>query len=313
MSEVEQAKLVIIGSGPAGLTAAIYASRAGLAPVVFTGIPAGGQLMITTDVENYPGFPEGVMGPELMDLMRKQAERFGSRMVDDNVGTVDLSRKPFTITGSSGKQVRTPAVIVATGASAIWLNVPGEELYKGRGLSACATCDGFFFKGKEVVVVGGGDTAMEEATFLTRFATKVTVIHRRDSLRASKAMQERARANPKITVVWNTVVEAVLGDGKQVNAVRLKNLKENRSYDHPTGGVFVAIGHTPNTDFLKGQLKLMEKGYLYLQDTTRTSVDGVFGCGDVSDHRYRQAVSAAGMGCMAAMDAEKWLEEHHQG
>ena len=310
MSDPEHAKVAIIGSGPAGLTAAIYAARANLSPVVFAGVPAGGQLMITTDVENFPGFPEGVQGPELMDRMRQQAERFGAKIIDDQVEKIDFSKRPFPVKSQSGVEVLADTLIIATGASAIWLNVPGEKEYQGRGVSACATCDGFFFKGKEIVVVGGGDTAMEESTFLTKFASKVTIIHRRDSLRASKAMQHRASTNPKIQFMWNSVVEEVVGNGKEVTGVRIRNLKDHSVKEFACQGLFVAIGHHPNTEFLGGQLTVGEKGYLELHDHTRTNVDGVFGCGDASDPRYRQAVSAAGMGCMAALDAEKWLEEH---
>jgi thioredoxin reductase (NADPH) len=312
MSSPQVTKVVIVGSGPAGLTAAIYAARADLAPIVYAGMPPGGQLTITTEVENYPGFPDGVNGPELMISMRKQAERFGAKVIDDTVKKVDLSVRPFKLLGSSGTEVHASTVIVATGASAMWMDVPGEETYMGKGVSACATCDGFFFRGKEIVVVGGGDSALEEATFLTKFATKVTVIHRRDSLRASKAMQKRAFANEKIKFMWDSVVEEVLGDGKQVSGVRVKNVKDGKTSVFPCSGVFVAIGHHPNTDVFHGQLEMDEKCYLRLHENTRTSVDGVFGAGDVADHRYRQAISAAGTGCMAALDAQKWLEEHHQ-
>ena len=310
MSTPNRVKVAIIGSGPAGLTAAIYAARADLAPLVFAGIPPGGQLMITTEVENFPGFPQGVNGPELMDSIRKQAERFGAKVVDDNVVKVDFSSRPFKLLGSSGLEVLATTVIIATGASAKWLDVPGEETYMGKGISACATCDGFFFRGKDVVVVGGGDTALEEGTFLTKFATKVTVIHRRDALRASKALQKRAESNPKIHFIWNSVVEEVKGDGKTVQSVRLKNVKDGTTSDFACSGVFVAIGHHPNTDVFREQVEMDEKCYLKVHERTRTSVDGVFGCGDVSDHRYKQAITAAAMGCMAAMDAQLWLEEH---
>jgi len=312
MSSPEATKVAIVGSGPAGLTAAIYSGRADLNPIVLAGIPPGGQLTITTEVENYPGFPEGVNGPELMISMRKQAERFGARVIDDTVKKVDLSARPFRLLGSSGVEVLAETIIVATGASAVWTDVPGEETYMGKGVSACATCDGFFFRGKEIVVVGGGDTAMEEANFLTKFASKVTVIHRRDALRASKAMQKRAFNNEKIKFMWNSVVEEVLGDGKQVNGVKVRNVKDGKSSVFPCAGMFVAIGHHPNTEVFHGQLEMDDKCYLRLHDNTRTSVDGVFGAGDVADHRYRQAISAAGSGCMAALDAQKWLEEHNK-
>ncbi len=314
MSEPRKAKVAIIGSGPAGLTAAIYAGRANLSPVMFTGVPAGGQLMITSDVDNFPGFPQGVMGPELMDLFRKQAERFGAVMLEDDVAKVDFSHRPFRLEGGSGEELRADAIIVATGASALWLDVPGEAKYQGKGVSACATCDGFFFKGKNVYVVGGGDTAMEESTFLTKFASQVTLVHRRDSFRASKIMQDKVRSNPKIKIAFNTVVEEVVGNEKEVTGLKLRDVKEGRSYSAPVDGLFIAIGHRPNTDVFKGHLDLDAKGYLKLHNGTYTNVEGIFGCGDVSDPRYRQAVTAAGMGCMAAMDAEKWLEslpDHH--
>ncbi len=308
MNAVQRTKVAIIGSGPAGLTAAIYAGRANLSPILFTGVPAGGQLMITTEVDNFPGFPKGVQGPELMELMRQQAERFGTVMVEDDVSSVDFSHRPFVLRGGSGAVVEAESVIVATGASALWLDVPGEEKYRGKGVSACATCDGFFFKGKDVVVVGGGDTAMEESTFLTKFAKSVLLVHRRDAFRASKIMQDKVRSNPKIQVLWNTAVEEVLGGEGDMNGVRLKDLKAGQSRDHKVDGLFIAIGHKPNTEVFRGHVQLDEKGYLKLKNGTHTSVEGVFGCGDVSDPRYRQAVTAAGMGCMAAVDAEKWLE-----
>ncbi|MDP2624265.1 MAG: thioredoxin-disulfide reductase, partial [Actinomycetota bacterium] len=299
-------KLTIIGSGPAGLTAAIYASRANLAPLMIEGVAAGGQLMLTTDVENYPGFPDGIMGPELMELFKKQAVRFGTTIITSDVSRVDLSQHPFRVSVGSD-EYETESIIVATGASARWLDVPGEEKLRGYGVSACATCDGFFFKDRPIVVVGGGDSAMEEALFLTRFASRVTVVHRRDEFRASKIMAARVLDHPKIDVLWNTVVEAVLGD-TSVEAVRLKNLDSGELEDFATQGVFVAIGHDPNTSLFEGQLDLDEKGYLQVFHNTSASVEGVFGAGDVVDHIYRQAVTAAGMGCEAAIDAERWLD-----
>ena len=306
-------KVAILGSGPAGLTAALYTSRANLKPLVIAGVPAGGQLMITTDVENYPGFPQGIQGPELMDLFRKQALRFGAEILDDNVNRVDFSGRPFHLATGGGVEIVAETVIVATGASAMWLGVPGEERLRGHGVSACATCDGFFFKGRELVVVGGGDTAMEEATFLTRFASKVTIIHRRDSLRASKIMAERAQSNPKIQFLWNASVVEVLGTEKGVTGVRLKDTRDGSLREFPCQGLFVAIGHEPNTSVLRGHLELDPKGFLKVHEQTRTSVEGVFSAGDVHDVRYRQAVTAAGMGCMAAIDVERFLEEHRVG
>ena len=298
--------VVIVGSGPAGLTAAVYASRANLRPVVIEGVEAGGQLMLTTDVENYPGFVDGIMGPELMERMRKQAARFGTEYVTDNVTSVDLSSRPFGVS-TSDTTYRANAVIVSTGASAKMLDVPGERRLLGHGVSTCATCDGFFFRERDIMVVGGGDSAMEEAIFLTKFARRVTVVHRRDRLRASKIMQERAFENPKIEFAWNRVVEEIVGDGK-VEAARLHDVVTGERTVVPTDGVFVAIGHTPNTSLFEGQLEL-SSGYIVTRDgTTATSVDGVFAAGDVVDYRYRQAITAAGMGCMAAMDAERYLE-----
>ncbi len=298
--------LVILGSGPAGLTAAIYAARARLNPLVLAGGQSGGQLMLTTEVENYPGFPDGILGPELMAKMRAQAERFGARVLDREATSVDLRRRPFRV-GAGDEKFDAKALIVATGASAQWLGVPGEERLRGLGVSSCATCDGPFFKEKALVVVGGGDSAMEEALFLTKFATKVTVAHRRDTLRASKIMQEKAKKNPKIAFRWNTVVEEVLGDGK-VSGVRFKDLKSGRTEAFRCDGLFVAIGHEPNTVLFRGALDLDPKGYVAVKNHTRTSVEGVFAAGDVHDHHYRQAVTAAGFGCMAALDAERWLE-----
>ena len=302
-------KVIIIGSGPAGLTAALYAARANLEPLVIAGYEAGGQLMITTDVENYPGFPEGIQGPEMMEKFRKQAERFGTKFVDKDVSSVDFSKRPFVL-DVEGEKYEAQAVIVATGASAKWLGIESETRLRGHGVSACATCDGFFFRGKEVAVVGGGDTAMEEASFLTNFATKVTLIHRRDEFRASKIMQKRVLEHPKIEVVWDTVVDEVLGD-KSVEGLALRNVKTGDTSKLATGGLFLAIGHQPNTKIFQGQLDIDEKGYIVTKDPwqTRTNVEGVFVAGDVFDSRYRQAVTAAGSGCRAAIDVERWLHE----
>ena len=297
---------IIIGSGPAGLTAAVYAARAGMEPLVIEGLAAGGQLMLTTEVENYPGFPDGVLGPEMMDLFRKQAERFGTRFVTSDVTRVDLSSRPFRVWVDSD-EYSAETVIVSTGASAQWIGVPGEEKLRGHGVSSCATCDGFFFKEREIVVVGGGDSAMEEALFLTRFASRVTVVHRRDEFRASKIMADRVLHHPKITVRWNTVVDSILGDGS-VTGVRLRDTITGAVSDLAVEGVFVAIGHTPNTALFTGQLDLDARGYLLTFKGTASSVPGVFGAGDVVDSTYRQAITAAGMGCQAAMDAERWLE-----
>jgi thioredoxin reductase (NADPH) len=303
-------RLIIIGSGPAGYTAALYSARASLKPLLFEGLQPGGQLTITSDVENYPGFPEGILGPELMEKFKAQAERFGTRFVAADVTRVDFLQRPFRI-WEEDTLYTADAVIIATGASAKWLGIPSEKAYQGKGVSACATCDGFFFRGVEVAVVGGGDTAIEEATFLTKFATKVHLVHRRGELRASKIMQDRAKANPKIAFVWNSVVEEVLGDGKVVTGVRLKSTTDGGARVLPVGGLFMGIGHEPNTALFKGQLEMNEVGYLRVQSpSTATSVPGVFAAGDVSDPTWRQAVTAAGSGCGAAIDAERWLGEH---
>jgi thioredoxin reductase (NADPH) len=300
------AKVVIVGSGPAGLTAAIYAARANLEPIVIGGFIPGGQLMITSDVENYPGFPAGVQGPELMDLFRRQAERFGTRIVDVDLERVDFSGRPFRL-WAGGSEYTADSVIVATGASALWLGLENETRLRGRGVSACATCDGFFFRGKRVAVVGGGDTALEEATFLTRFASEVVMVHRRDRFRGSKIMQDRALENPKIDVRWNKEVVDVLGDDV-VTGVRLRDSATGDETTEPADGLFLAIGYKPNTDAFRDWLEVDEKGYLVVHDETGTKVDGVFVAGDVHDHRYRQAVTAAADGCKAAIDAERWLE-----
>jgi thioredoxin reductase (NADPH) len=308
-ADARATRLLIMGSGPAGLTAALYAARAELKPVVVSGVPAGGQLLITTDVENYPGFPEGIQGPELVDRMRRQAARFGAEFVDDNVTAIDVRHRPFRVSTGTQGEFLADAVIIATGANARWLGLPSENALKGRGISACATCDGFFFKGKPLAVVGGGDTAMEEALFLTNFAPHVTIIHRRPSLRASVIMQERARAHPKISFLLESEVVEVKGT-HQVEGLEVRHVRSGKQSHLPVQGLFVAIGYDPATEVFKGAIDLDEKGYVRVHDHTRTSVEGVFAAGDVHDHRYRQAVTAAGAGCMAAIDAERWLAEH---
>ncbi len=303
-------KLIIIGSGPAGLTAAIYAARAGLDPLMVEGFERGGQLMITTDVENFPGFPDGIMGPELMEQIRKQAERFGTRILSSDVSKVDFSERPFKIWVGED-EYSAESVIISTGASARWLGIEGEQRLTGFGVSACATCDGFFFRDKELVVVGGGDSAMEEALFLTKFASKVTVIHRRDEFRASTIMAQRVLDHPKIEVIWDTVLTEIFGE-TVVEGVKLENIKTGETSELATDGVFVAIGHNPNTKVFADQIDLDEAGYILVAPgTTRTSVEGVYAAGDVTDKVYRQAITAAGLGCQAALDAERWLESQH--
>ncbi|MEA2023289.1 MAG: thioredoxin-disulfide reductase [Actinomycetota bacterium] len=300
-------KVLIVGSGPAGLTAAIYAARADLDPLMIEGMERGGQLMLTTEVENYPGFPEGIMGPELMDGMRKQAERFGTRIVSSDVTKVDFTERPFKVwVGDALYESET--VVISTGASARWLGIPGESRLRGYGVSACATCDGFFFRDREIAIVGGGDSAMEEAIFLTKFASKVTILHRRDEFRASKIMAQRAIDHPKIEVLWNTTIEEVLGDDL-VTGLRVKNVLTGDKSVLPVEGFFLAIGHDPNTKIFQDQLELDSSGYITTgAGSTRTSVEGVFAAGDVVDHYYQQAVTAAGMGCQAAIDVEHWLD-----
>jgi thioredoxin reductase (NADPH) len=304
----ESHEVVIVGSGPAGLTAAVYAARADLEPIVIEGLGAGGQLMLTTEVENYPGFPEGIMGPDLMMRFREQAERFGTRFITADADRVDLSRAPFTV-DVGGSEYQGRSIIISTGASAMMLGLPNEQRLLGHGVSTCATCDGFFFREQHIGIVGGGDTAIEEALFLTKFASKVTVIHRRDELRASKIMQDRAFANDKIDFRWNSVVEDALGTDK-LEGVQVRDVLTDETAELPLTGLFVAIGHTPNTDLFKGQLDMDENGYLVTRPgSTATSVEGVFAAGDVQDHVYRQAITAAGTGCMAAIEVERWLAE----
>jgi thioredoxin reductase (NADPH) len=308
MSEVEHRKLVIIGSGPAGYTAAVYAARAELEPVVVAGLQFGGQLMLTTDVENYPGFPDGVTGPDMMELFQKQAERFGAEVLLEDATEVNITERPFSVKTDS-RSFSADAVILATGASARWLGLESETRLQNLGVSACATCDGALYRGKAMAVVGGGDTALEEALFLTRFATKVTVVHRRDALRASKIMQERALGHEKIEFAWNSEVDEVLGD-EFVTGVRLRDSKNGEKRELPVEALFIAIGHQPNTQLFQGQIALDETGYIDVEKgTTRTNAEGVFACGDAMDPIYRQAVTAAGTGCMAAIDAERWLAE----
>lgn len=302
--------VAIIGSGPAGLTAAIYAARANLSPLVIEGLQAGGQLTTTTEVENYPGFSHAIMGPDLMKEMRAQAERFGTSFLQGDVTGVDLKRNPFRIVIEGEQPVESKTLIIATGASSIHLGLKNESRLIGHGVSTCATCDGYFFRGKELVVVGGGDSAMEESTFLTKFATRVRVVHRRDKLRASKIMQDRAMKNEKIAFVWNSVVEDILGD-QVVTGVRLKNVVTGKVSELPCAGVFVAIGHKPNTALFRGQVEMDAKGYIRTHNGTATNMPGVFAAGDVQDSKYRQAVTAAGSGCMAAIDAERFLEATH--
>jgi thioredoxin reductase (NADPH) len=301
------ARVLIIGSGPASLTAAIYAARADLEPLVIAGFIPGGQLMITSEVENFPGFPEGIDGPSLMANMRAQAERFGSKLIDVDVEAVDFSERPFKV-AAGGAQYSADSVIVATGASAIWLNLENETRLRGRGVSACATCDGFFFRDKKIAVVGGGDSALEEALFLTKFASEVVLIHRRDEFRGSRIMRNRAETHPKISIEWNTQVTDVLG-ADSIEGIQLTDTQTGAVREMPIEGLFIAIGHKPNTDVFKEHLDTDDKGYLLVEDQTRSGVEGVFVAGDVHDHRYRQAITAAGDGCRAAIDAERWLEE----
>jgi len=302
-------KVVIIGSGPAGLTAALYAARASLSPVLVEGLEAGGQLMYTTAVENFPGFPDGIQGPELMAAMRQQAERFGTRFLQGDVSQVELQKRPFTLHFADGRRVSTETLIIATGASARWLDIGSDRKLSGHGVSTCATCDGYFFRGKPIAVVGGGDSAMEEAIYLTRHASKVTVIHRRDSLRASKIMQDKAFANPKIAFLWDSEIAEVNDVARgEVTGITVRNLKTGALSDVALEGVFIAIGHTPNTKLFTGQIELDENGYVRTHSGSRTNIPGVFAAGDVQDHHYRQAITAAGSGCMAAMDAERFLD-----
>lgn len=308
MSTAQHSKVLIIGSGPAGYTAAVYAARANLSPVLVTGFEPGGQLMITTDVENYPGFADPIQGPWLMEQMKKQAEHVGAALVNDYIKDVDLSARPFRATGDGGKVYTGDTLIIATGAKARWLGLESEATFRGKGVSACATCDGFFFRGKDVAIVGGGNTAVEEALFLTNFCSSVTLIHRRDSLRAEKIAQDRLFANPKVKVLWDTVIEEVTGDQTGMTGLRVKNIKTGAENAIDAHGLFVAIGHDPATELFRGKLEMDENGYLIkAPDSTATSVPGVFAAGDVADHVYRQAVTAAGMGCMAALEADRFL------
>jgi len=301
--------VVIIGSGPAGLTAALYAARANLKPLLIEGLDAGGQLMLTTMVDNWPGFRDGIMGPELMGEMRAQAERFGTEVIEGNITKVDVTRRPFTLELRDGRSITTDALVIATGASARWLDIGSDRKLSGHGVSTCATCDGYFFRGRPIAVVGGGDSALEEANYLTKFASKVTLIHRRDTLRASKIMQDKAFANPKIDFIWDSAVTDVKDVEKgEVTSIVVRDLKKDTIRELPLDGVFIAIGHIPNTSLFTGQLDLDANGYIITKDGTRTNVPGVFAAGDVQDHVYRQAVTAAGSGCMAAIDAERYLE-----
>jgi thioredoxin reductase (NADPH) len=314
MSKTTHAKLVVIGSGPAGYTAAIYAARAMLEPILIQGIQPGGQLTITTDVENYPGFADVIQGPWLMEQMQKQAEHVGTRIVTDHVNDLDLSRRPFRLTCDSGEIITAEAVVLATGAQARWLDLPSEQAFKGYGVSACATCDGFFYKNKEVLVIGGGNTAVEEALFLTNFASKVTVVHRRDAFRAEKILQDRLFKHPKIAVIWDSVLDDVVGSDNplKVRAAMLKNVKTGVKQEIAADGIFIAIGHSPSTELVAGKVKMKPNGYVWTAPySTATSVPGLFAAGDVTDDVYRQAVTAAGLGCMAALEAERYLAAHH--
>ncbi len=311
MSEVKKTKVLIIGSGPAGFTAAIYAARANLKPIQVMGIQPGGQLTITTDVENYPGFADMVQGPWLMEQMQKQAENVGTETIHDMITEVDFSSRPFKAKSDGGTEFEADTIIIATGAKARWLGLPSEEAFMNKGVSACATCDGFFYRGKEVAVIGGGNTAVEEALFLTNFCEKVNLVHRRDELRAERIMQERLFNNPKINVIWDSVVEEVLGDDAGVKGVRLKNVKDNTTSEINVEGFFVAIGHDPATELFKGKIDMDDEGYIVTKpDSTATNIAGVYAAGDVKDKVYRQAVTAAGMGCMAALEADRFLAEH---
>jgi thioredoxin reductase (NADPH) len=308
MPETRKTSVLIIGSGPAGYTAAVYAARAGLEPLLVAGMQEGGQMTITTDVENYPGFADPIQGPWLMEQMKAQAAHVGTQMISDIITSIDLKSNPKKAVGDSGDIYLADAVIITTGAQAKWLGIPSEEQYKGKGVSACATCDGFFYKGKEVIIVGGGNTAVEEAIFLTKFASKVTVIHRRDSFRAEKIMQDRLFSNPKINVIWDSALDEVTGDGKTVTGAKIRNVKTNKVTDLKVQGVFVAIGHKPASEVFKGQVDIDSEGYIITKpDSTATNIPGVFAAGDVKDKIFRQAVTAAGMGCMAALEADKYL------